>query len=144
MTDNVELIKQSLNPFIINSKYKIETFDYNDGCFGNIYIILKSSFGTNIEFVRDRGIISCSIGNGTRYFDKWEDLNEVYFEMYGEYPDMPKDTEDIINYLHNIFILISNNEPMLQKLTNKFLFRKVSKRIFIRKKKEWINKYGNK
>lgn len=132
MTDNLELIKQYLIPFTLYNKYKIEMFDYNEGCFGNIYIILKSSFGANIEFVRDRGIMSCSIGNGMRYFDKWEELNDMYFEMNGEYLEMPKETEDITNYLKKIFILINDNESMFIKLKNRFLFRKLSKRIFIR------------
>lgn len=79
-----------------------------------------------------------------RYFDKWEELNDMYFEMNGKYLEMPKETEDITNYLKKIFILINDNESMFIKLKNRFLFRKLSKRIFIRKKSEWINKYGDK
>jgi hypothetical protein len=129
-------IKNWLQPLILTGKYNIVTLDYNAGCFGNICVVLESKIGVNIQIVRDRDIMDCSVGLKINPFSNWVPI-EYALEYYNfNYPDIPNSMED---YFAFICKLILEREDIFVELGKLIAFKKMEKWVFKKNKKRLFN-----
>ena len=117
-------IKQWLQPIISSGNYSIISLDYNAGCFGNIYVLLKSEIGTNIQIVRDRDIMSCNVGLKTNPLSDWIPIE--YALEYYEFNcfEHPKAVEEYFDFICKLII---EKEDILVKLKKPIEFHKMEK-----------------
>lgn len=140
MKEIVELIRESLYPLTCENKYIIDKIEYNQGCFGNTIIKLSSFSRINIEIIRDRNEMSCSISTGSRIFDIKEGIDDVFSEVFDKYIVMPSRDLDVIEYIKQISLVLLENDELMVMLKHKNKFRKISKEIQ-RKMKHYFKKY---
>ena len=130
-----ELVKDSLSLLTKSNKYSIETMEYHEGCFGNFWIALKSNISTNIKFVRDRGVMSCSIGLGTKAENKWLDITNVFKILKIDLPSLPQET---YGFIAESCKIIYNNEELLVKIKNPVYFKELEEKIHNKNKQEFL------
>ena len=136
--DIYELLKDSLSLLISDNKYSIEVMEYSEGCFGNIWLVLKSSISANIQFVRDRDVMSCNVGLGVEAQDQWLGIKSVFKILELDFPSLPEDTYD---FIIESCKLIKDNEDLLIRLKNPVFFHDLEKRIIKRNKEQFMKKY---
>jgi hypothetical protein len=138
-----EILKQLGNSVGLLTEDGILTVDrilYDKYRFGNVQLLLKSSTGINIEFIRDKGRTGCCIGLECLPSNELTPIDDVFGFLGVTYSPPSEDMYEKIIYISTI---IKHNWVLLQKLSDKNYYTYVKNKLREIRKKEYESLYDN-
>lgn len=103
-----EKIQMWLADIVSTGKYDIITLDYCGGCFGNYCVVIqsnKSKIGMQIQIIKDRDILYCSVRNK---FGSWIPIEKVFEYFRIEPLVFPVLDEEYFKYICEIILRYEN------------------------------------
>jgi hypothetical protein len=133
----IGIIRQALSQLLEGDRYRITSLVFDEDNFGNVWIKLESKDRTQIEFVLDRGQLTCRVGVKTgllRY--AFIDLDDLLHEAKGIDIEIGSFCDDLIHSIVAISAIIIENDALIQSLWNTKYFRSLQAKIKSRQKEQ--------